>query len=765
MVGITPHAGITFGTSSLRDELKEQGRDILAAMKRFWSLLLAVALQCSMALAGEPPKVQLGTNPQLGSGAHSLSFSEDGKELLVLLGLGGPYSSVRVWDVATASVVGEFQASDSMGSGLLLRDGRMFVVGDELYLGDGKDWKAWSATKPERRVFGIAPLPDGKTIALRTHEKVAFFDVESGKIVRELEIYGGALSMAFFPDGKTFVMANNRGGASIRDAADGKELVEISENTMQTDTWKRVAVSPDGRLVAVTEGKLVRILDPAGKELAKLEGHTGAVGALAFSPDGRQLATGGGWAPPEELSHRDYSVRLWDTTSWKAAHVILAHSGEVRALLYAPDGKTLVSGGDDMMAFWDPATGQAIRRRTGHKGRVTGVRFTNDGASVIAHDSGGAGGRRSCLKVWDRATGAETQSHDLPGIGELVGFAGDRVLLANGPSLAVVGLDGKTVRTIRHSSSDVLAAAFSPDRKLIASGNREGQVLLWDAEKPAMPRKVAEHSRPVLCLAFSGDGKFLAWSEAEGTVWIWDVAAGQSVATIEAGRENVSASVAFSRDSTRIVIAAKSDYLAIHEVATGKLVRKLAGAFKRGGAAIFAGETVKAAGRRGGAVVVFDAATGGEISRHELPDELDLLNFSPDGRFLATVDDRRFMIWDLGDAAAPTPHAPRSPGPGEHAVAQEGVNVSASDLGPSKTDTGSVRKGFYAFRVVAKSSNAEKKALQGKIQLLDASGGAAGECTIYFELPPEANVEKNLDCKTTGEWKTYRLIIEKIHAF
>ena len=82
-----------------------------------------------------------------------------------------------------------------------------------------------------------------------------------------------------------------------------------------------------------------------------------------------------------------------------------------------------------------------------------------------------------------------------------------------------------------------------------------------------------------------------------------------------------------------------------------------------------------------------------------------------------------------------------------------------------KTEAGTVVKGFFVFKVVAKNSNDAKKTLKGKITLQAADGSVAGECTIYMELPAGQQAEKELKCKETGPWEKFEAVIEKIFNF
>jgi len=265
-------------------------------------------------------------------------------------------------------------------------------------------------------------------------------------------------------------------------------------------------------------GLLLALQAAEGEPVRVLRSHAGWVSALAWSPDGKLLASGGD----------DGAVRLWDSATGKELRVLRGPAHAVTALAFSPDGKRLVAGHwDGTLRAWDPAEGKPLSARRAHEEAVVALAWSPDGKELAS------GSADDTLRIRDAGDGEERLS-------------------------------------LRPAEEyDVTALAWSPDGRRLASGDGEDAVRVWDPETGEERLRLRGHEGVVSSVAWSPDGSRLASASWDGTVRVWDAGAGKELLVFR-GHGADAASVAWSPDGRLLASGGEDKAARVWDARTGK---------------------------------------------------------------------------------------------------------------------------------------------------------------------------------------------------
>ena len=406
---------------------------------------------------------------------------------------------IRIWDLRTGQESRRF--SKLRGGAIscaLSPDGAILATGRGTEMIRLWDVAADKMSR-ELRVGGLTCFiefePDGKTLtSIDADGILKAWDLTAGKETRRIQLeawkHGLFPAVRRSPDRKLIAGPGEGETVGIWEAATGKQILQVGRRMSAVGC----AFSPDGKTIAImsTEDDLsIGVWDiRTGKEKLSYPRHRGGISSLAFAPGDNQICSAG----------EDGTVRLWDVATGKEVRRIVdpplgprddrAPGARVQSFAYAPDGQTIVSWNDDeTFKLWDVASGREIRQIRPHfAGPLRAVAFAPDGKTVAAVGVAAVGENRETMGFWDLATGREIRRGSLKDNDSTarLSFARDSKTIAS------AGLDGTLkvwdTTTFRRrsrldaSQSPIFSLDLSPDGKTICIGGADSILRLWKPE-------------------------------------------------------------------------------------------------------------------------------------------------------------------------------------------------------------------------------------------------------------------------------------------
>jgi RNA polymerase sigma factor (sigma-70 family) len=506
-------------------------------------------------------------------------FTPDGKNILTAVGSRTEEIALRRWNSATGK---------ELGTARIPATERPPWLRPLAFSPDGKSIALEEAATAKR--------VEGDVTHVSTEYRLYLANVATGRELRRLDATSEVVwSAAFSRDGRLVACQRMDGSAGVWETATGlaRFIARGYPGNSRPDGIATLAFTPDGKkLATVGDSGAIHLWDVEfGREiLANVHAHNDAITCLAFSLDGKTLATGS----------KDHTIGLWDTAAGRQRLCLRGHSRPVRQLAFSRDGKTLASAGeDDTVRLWDTATGNERHRfKEERKPRslywnfgVHALGFSPDGQTFLSW------GEDQMLRTWDLTTGRERSArqvrfHDL-----------------SEPSQPEPGQPNPDF------PADHLSwAAFTPDaRTALLASNKS--IYVVDVAGGREVFSFANPSGMLSCLDLSPDGQTLVLSGVDKKVHLFEVATGKEVRHV--GLPDMIVRAAFAPDGRTVALAERSPH---------------------------------------GSIRIVDAATLGERAKFADPNaSVRSLAFAPDGKMLASgLSDTTAVLWEVPDTVPPS---------------------------------------------------------------------------------------------------------------
>jgi WD40 repeat protein/tRNA A-37 threonylcarbamoyl transferase component Bud32 len=497
---------------------------------------------------------------------------------------------------------------------------------------------------------------DGRRLASSCWDGTArLWDAASGALIRTLNGNEPVYAVAFQPDGTRVASAGKDRVVTLWDAATGQIIRTFAGHSLDIS---ELVFSPDGiTLVSSSRDGTVKFWDVATGMPARTlkDHHAGEVGEIAFSPDGKVLASAGGG---------ERTLRLWSAASGTLIRTLkqdpagpLADPSSTPAsrrspVVFSPDGKTLASGLEDgTISLWDASAGTLIRSLSDSQSldAVTSLAFSPSGniLASVNHAS-------QKILLWDTRTGYPTRTikgHILHI--NRVAFSPDDVHLASAGADRSVKLwditrdqDSRLLR----GTDIVRDVAFGHDGSYLVAAGHDQKATLWDLATGQIVRKFEGHAGTILAVAISLSGRLAVSGGTDKIVRIWDVATGKAIHALKGHTDEI-LDVAFSPDGKTVASASSDRTIKLWDTTTGNMIKPLEGHLGPVRTVKFSpdGKTLASGGHKDGFVIFWDVDSGRQvraITAHI--GGVKAMALSPDGRLMATATfEPLIKVWDL----------------------------------------------------------------------------------------------------------------------
>lgn len=485
-------------------------------------------------LTGETELIHQGQH-QTGAWIAAVAWSPDGTRI-ASSGLDG---MVEVWHASDGTSICRYLGHfGSVNAVAWSPDGTSIASG-----GNDKTVQVWNASTREpvftysyhnERVMVVGWSRDGQRVRSSSWDStIREWDAHDGAHVTSFHFphffAARAMSLAWNLDATTFAMGLEDRRVAVADMIEGKLLLCRAPTIPMELVGQGNKEQQASRRSSVREGQPMKIWGGMEKEVVTYRGHTGAVKAVAWSPDNQFIASGG----------YDNTLQIWDAARGKMHSTCRGHLDPVVAVAWSPDGQSLISGSlDTTVRIWDVNTSHPITDYRGHSAAISSLAWAPDATRIASGSEDGT------VQVWDMEKNVSLTYQGHHGSIETVAWSPDGRFIASGGEDGTVQVwdatTGEAICIYSGHTGGVMSVAWSPDGKRIVSGSDWGQTVeddlpkvhLWEAltgSNPVFCDNDPLHAR-IPAVAWSPNGRFVATGDIFGQVQVYDAATGEAIA-------------------------------------------------------------------------------------------------------------------------------------------------------------------------------------------------------------------------------------------